>query len=43
MTDKTVWSGVTNIRLGGNFKIKWLRKKGLSLVAVEKNLGSNFK
>jgi hypothetical protein len=34
ITDKTVWSGVANIRLGGNFKIKWLRKKPLSLVNV---------
>lgn len=34
LTDKSVWSGVSNIRLGGNFKIKWLRKKPLSLVLV---------
>ncbi len=32
--DKSLWVGVTNIRLGGNFKIKWLRKKPLSLVNV---------
>ena len=43
ITDKTVWSGVSNIRLGGNFKIKWLRKKPLSLVLVQKRIGSNFK
>jgi hypothetical protein len=43
ITDKSVWAGVSNIRLGGNFKIKWLRKKPLSLVTVEKNLGANFK
>jgi hypothetical protein len=43
ITDKSVWTGVSNIRLGGNFKIKWLRKKPLSLVTVEKNLGLNFK
>ncbi len=34
VTDKSIWSGVANIRLGGNFKIKWLRKKPLSLVSV---------
>ncbi len=34
LTDKSIWSGVSNIRLGGNFKIKWLRKKPLSLVIV---------
>lgn len=43
VTDKTVWVGVSNIRLGGNFRIKWLRKKPLSLSSVEKNIGSNFK
>lgn len=43
MTDKSAWSGVSNIRLGGNFKIKWLRKKPLSLVLVEKALGTIFK
>ncbi len=32
--DKSIWAGVTNIRLGGNFKIKWLRKKPLSLQNV---------
>jgi hypothetical protein len=32
--DKTIWSGVSNIRLGGNFKIKWIRKKPMNLVQI---------
>lgn len=41
--DKNVWSGVSNIRLGGNFKIRWIRKKPLSLMQVEREVGSNIK
>ena len=37
--DKSIWSGVSNIRLGGNFKIRWIRKKPLSLTTIEKKLG----
>lgn len=40
MPDKTIWNGVGNIRLGGNFKIRWIRKKPLSLTTIEKKLGS---
>jgi hypothetical protein len=42
ITDKSVWAGVSNIRLGGNFKIKWLRKKPLSLVTVECYVSSSM-
>ena len=37
--DKTIWNGVGNIRLGGNFKIRWIRKKPLSLTTIERKLG----
>lgn len=37
--DKSIWNGVSNIRLGGNFKIRWIRKKPLSLTTIEKKLG----
>jgi hypothetical protein len=32
--DKSIWSGVGNIRLGGNFKLRWIRKKPLSLTTI---------
>jgi len=38
--DKSIWNGVSNIRLGGNFKIRWIRKKPLSLTTIEKKLGA---
>jgi len=38
--DKAIWNGVNNIRLGGNFKIRWIRKKPLSLTTIEKKLGT---
>ncbi len=38
--DKSIWSGVSNIRLGGNFKLRWIRKKPLSLATIEKKLGA---
>ena len=41
--DKSFWNGVNNIRLGGNFKIRWIRKKPLSFSTVEKKLGSEYK
>lgn len=41
--DKSLWNGVNNIRLGGNFKIRWIRKKPLSLTTIEKKLGSEYK
>lgn len=41
--DKSFWNGVNNIRLGGNFKIKWLRKKPLGIVTIEKYLGASVK
>jgi hypothetical protein len=31
---------VSNIRLGGNFRIRWIRKKPLSLATIEKKLGA---
>ena len=37
--DKSIWTGVSNIRLGGNFKIRWIRKKPLSLTTIERKLG----
>lgn len=37
--DKTFWAGVSNIRLGGNFKIKWIRKTPLTALQIEKILG----
>lgn len=37
--DKSIWNGVGNIRLGGNFKLRWIRKKPLSLTTIEKKLG----
>jgi hypothetical protein len=41
--DKSIWSGVSNIRLGGNFKLRWIRKKPLSLATIEKKLGVDAK
>ena len=41
--DKTIWNGVSNIRLGGNFKIRWIRKKPLSLTTIERKLGTEAK
>jgi hypothetical protein len=41
--DKSIWSGVSNIRLGGNFKLRWIRKKPLSLATIEKKLGVEAK
>ena len=41
--DKSIWSGVGNIRLGGNFKLRWIRKKPLSLTTIEKKLGVEAK
>ena len=41
--DKSIWSGVSNIRLGGNFKIRWVRKKPLSLTTIERKLGTEAK
>jgi hypothetical protein len=38
--DKSIWNGVSNIRLGGNFKIRWIRKKPLSLTTIERKIGS---
>ena len=32
--DKSIWNGVSNIRLGGNFKIRWIRKKPLSMTTI---------
>ena len=43
VVDKEKWTGVANIRLGGNFRVKWLRKRPLSLTLVEKALGTMFK
>ncbi len=43
MPDKSIWSGVSNIRLGGNFKLRWIRKKPLSLTMIEKKLGAEAK
>lgn len=43
VADKAIWSGVNNIRLGGNFKIRWIRKKPLSLSQIEKMLGNTAK
>lgn len=43
MSDKSIWNGVSNIRLGGNFKIRWIRKKPLSLTTIEKKLGVEAK
>jgi hypothetical protein len=37
--DKSIWNGVSNIRLGGNFKLRWIRKKPLSMTTIEKKLG----
>lgn len=37
--DKGLWSGVSNIRLGGNFQIKWIRKKPITSLQIEKSLG----
>ncbi len=41
--DKSFWNGVNNIRLGGNFKLRWIRKKPLSLSTIEKKLGADHK
>lgn len=32
--DKSIWTGVSNIRLGGNFRIRWIRKKPLSMSTI---------
>ena len=41
--DKSCWVGVGNIRLGGNFKIKWVRKTPLTALQIEKALGPIIK
>jgi hypothetical protein len=41
--DKSIWQGVSSIRLGGNFRIRWIRKKPLSLTTIEKKLGVEAK
>lgn len=41
--DKSIWTGVSNIRLGGNFKLRWIRKKPLSYTTIEKKLGNEAK
>lgn len=41
--DKSLWAGVGNIRLGGNFKIKWIRKTPLTALQIEKALGTIVK
>lgn len=41
--DKSIWAGVGNIRLGGNFRIRWIRKKPLSMSTIEKKLGVEYK
>ena len=38
--EKTFWSGVSNIRLGGNFELKWIRKKPLTFLQIKKALGA---
>ena len=41
--DKSIWTGVSNIRLGGNFKLRWIRKKPLSYTTIEKKIGNEAK
>lgn len=41
--DKGLWSGVSNIRLGGNFQIKWIRKKPLTSLQIQKCLGTQIR
>lgn len=41
--DKSIWNGVANIRLGGNFQIRWIRKKPISITQVQKELGDMVK
>lgn len=41
--EKAFWSGVSNIRLGGNFEIRWIRKTPLTSLQIEKALGTQMK
>jgi hypothetical protein len=41
--EKSFWEGVSNIRLGGNFEIKWIRKQPITALQLEKALGSQAK
>lgn len=41
--EKTFWTGVSNIRLGGNFELKWLRKKPLTSLQIEKSAGTQVR
>jgi hypothetical protein len=42
-SEKSFWEGVSNIRLGGNFEIKWLRKQPITALQLEKALGAQVK
>jgi hypothetical protein len=42
-SEKSFWEGVSNIRLGGNFEIKWMRKQPITALQLEKALGAQAK